>query len=187
MAGFRTFLLQNSPAGIIVFSHVRYERTFLFVKLYHHYTPKDMKRIFIMTLALLMFVNLSACNDSKKTIAFDQLPQTAQTFVNTHFADKQVSVVFIETSGRDEYEVLFADGASIDFTSNGDWEEAKDRDADGLPTHFMPTSMVAYVATTFPGTSIVKVSKERSKFDVELSNGVELEFDKAGNFLRFDD
>ncbi len=146
-----------------------------------------MKHITIVTLALLMFANLSACDDKEKPITFGQLPQSAQSFVKTHFADKQVSVIFLETSGLDEYKVLFADGASIDFTSNGDWDEVKDRDADGLPTAFLPKAMTDYVATTFPGTNIVEVNKERSRFEVELSNGVELEFDKAGNFLRFDD
>jgi Protein of unknown function (DUF2874). len=62
----------------------------------------------------------------------------------------------------------------------------KDRDEDGVPTGFLPTAMANYVATNFPGVNIIEVNKERSKFEVELNNGVELVFDKNGNFLRYD-
>ena len=63
----------------------------------------------------------------------------------------------------------------------------KDRDADGLPTGFMPQAMVNYVTANFPGVNIVKINKERSKFEVELRNGIELVFDQNGNFLSYDD
>ena len=37
------------------------------------------------------------------------------------------------------------------------------------------------------GQRIVGVDKERHGYDIELSNGIDMKFDKDGNFLRYDD
>ena len=147
-----------------------------------------MRHFAIIALTISMFMNLFACNDNdKRPITFNELPQSSQTFVKTYFSDKQVSAIFKESHGENEYELLFSDGAQIEFTSKGDWDEVKDRDKDGIPTGFLPTAMTNYVATNFPGVNIFEINKERSKFEVELSNGVELVFDQNGNFLHYDD
>ena len=147
-----------------------------------------MKHFAFIALTISMFMNLYACNgDDKRPITFTELPQSSQTFVKTYFSDKQVSAIFKEIHGKNEYEVLFSDGAQIEFTSKGDWDEVKDRDADGVPTSFLPKAMLNYVVSNFSGANIIKINKERSKFEVELNNGVDLVFDKNGNFLRYDD
>ena len=66
-------------------------------------------------------------------------------------------------------------------------DEVKVRDVVGVSTCFLLTAMANYVATNFPVVNIIEVNKERSKFEVELNNGVDLVFDKNGNFLRYDD
>ena len=135
-----------------------------------------------------MCMNLCACNnDDKRPIAFNELPQSSQTFVKTYFSDKQVYTVFKEIHAKIEYEVLFSDGAKIEFNSKGDWDEVEDHDEDGVPTGFMPQAMVNYIATNFPMAQIIKIHKERSKFEVELRNDIELVFDLNGNFIRYDD
>ena len=148
-----------------------------------------MRHFAFIALTISMFMNLCACNhhDDKRPITFSELPHSSQTFVETYFSDKQVSAIFRESHGENEYEVLFSDGAQIEFTSKGDWDEVKDRDEDGVPTGFLPTAMANYVATNFPGVNIIEVNKERSKFEVELRNGIELVFDQNGKFLHYDD
>lgn len=148
-----------------------------------------MRHFAFIALTISMFMNLCACNhhDDKRPITFNELPQNSQTFVKTYFPDKQVSAIFKEIHGKNEYEVIFSDGAQIDFNSKGDWDEVKDRDADGTPTGFMPKEIVSYVTANFPGINIVKINKERSKFEVELRNGIELVFDQNGKFLHYDD
>ncbi|MDE7160186.1 MAG: PepSY-like domain-containing protein [Muribaculaceae bacterium] len=36
------------------------------------------------------------------------------------------------------------------------------------------------------GASIVGIEKERYGYEVELSNGIEMRFDKQGRFVRYD-
>ena len=148
-----------------------------------------MKNAIILSAALIAATVFPACHeDGKKNIQFGELPQQAQTFVNTHFADKQVSVVYRDSEvGDNDYELLFTDGANIDFTKKGEWNEVEDRDADGVPIAIMHQDIVNYVSTNFAGQYVVQIGKERNDFEVELNNGVELVFDKNGQFLRHDD
>ena len=146
-----------------------------------------MRHFAFIAFAISMFMNLCACNDDKRPITLTELPRYSQSFVKTYFPDKQVSAVFKEVHGKNDYEVLFSDGAQIEFTSKGDWDEVKDRDADGIPTGFLPKAMVNYVSANFSGAYIIEINKEHSKFEVELNNGIELVFDLYGNFLRYDD
>ncbi len=148
-----------------------------------------MKGLIILTMAIFAAVSLSACNhEDKKVIQFGELPQAAQTFVDTHFADKQVSIVYHDTELADkDYEVIFTDGANIDFSKKGEWTEVEDRDTNGVPTAIMLQGIVDYVSTNFAGQYVVQLGKERSNYEVELNNGVEMVFDKEGQFLRYDD
>lgn len=148
-----------------------------------------MKRSIILTMAIFAAVSLSACNhEDKKVIQFGELPQAAQTFVDTHFADKQVSIVYHDTELADkDYEVIFTDGANIDFSKKGEWTKVEDRDTNGVPTAIMLQGIVDYVSTNFAGQYVVQLGKERSNYEVELNNGVEMVFDKEGQFLRYDD
>lgn len=148
-----------------------------------------MKGSIILAMAIFAAVSLSACNhEDKKVIQFGELPQAAQTFVDTHFADKQVSIVYHDTELADkDYEVIFTDGANIDFSKKGEWTEVEDRDTNGVPTAIMLQGIVDYVSTNFAGQYVVQLGKERSNYEVELNNGVEMVFDKEGQFLRYDD
>ncbi|MBO7625535.1 MAG: PepSY-like domain-containing protein [Bacteroidales bacterium] len=146
-----------------------------------------MRHFAFIAFAISMFMALCACYDDKRPITFTELPKYSQSFVKTYFSDKQVSAVFKEIHGKNDYEVFFNDGAQIEFTRKGDWDEVKDRDTDGIPTGFLPKAMVNHVATNFSGANIIEINKEHSRFEVELSNGIELVFDLNGNFLRYDD
>jgi hypothetical protein len=43
-----------------------------------------------------------------------------------------------------------------------------------------------YVTTNFPACFVVKIKQERREYEVELSNDLELKFDKSGNFIYAD-
>jgi len=144
--------------------------------------------IFKMMAVVMLFVFASCQDEGKKAIQFSELPQVAQTFVQTHFADKQVSVVYHDQEIADnEYEVIFTDGARVDFTKNGEWDEVEDRDTDGVPTAIIPQAITTYVTTNHAANYVVQISKDRNNYEVELNNSMELVFDKNGNFVRYDD
>lgn len=123
-----------------------------------------------------------------KAINASQLPKTAKNFLASHFKGVAVGAAIEdrEIYGVDEYQVYLANGMKVEFDSSGDWKEV-DGKHQKLPYAFIPASIRNYAAKNFPNTYIVKIEKERWSYKAELSNGLDLEFDRKGNFKRIDD
>jgi len=138
----------------------------------------------ILSIAILAAVcSFTSCANNT-IIKESQLPKTAQTFVKAHFADQAIQK--IEKDGLD-YEVDFANGWDVDFNSKGEWKDVScERDA--VPASFLatlPKGIMNYVESSYPSNFVVGVSKDRN-IEVELNNGLELEFNLKGEFLRID-
>lgn len=56
-----------------------------------------------------------------------------------------------------------------------------------VPEALVPAAIVQYVKTNFDGTVITKIDKERYGYDIELSNDLELKFNKKGQVMEVDD
>ncbi|MDY6371463.1 MAG: PepSY-like domain-containing protein [Bacteroidales bacterium] len=134
------------------------------------------------------FASCACSKPEKRVIEFTALPQAAQTFVQTHFADKQVAIVYRDRELFDkDYEVIFMDGSNVDFNGSGTWTEVEDRDANGVPTAIIPAAIQEYVTARHPGQYIVEISKDTYGYDVELNTTIELEFNKSGQIRGYDD
>ena len=59
---------------------------------------------------------VSCMND--KAITIDRLPQDAQDFVTSHFADRQIARI---EKDWPEFKVKFVDGCKLEFDSKGNW------------------------------------------------------------------
>ena len=141
----------------------------------------------IATVVTVLFaVNFATAKDVQ--IQFSELPQKAQTFVKTHFSQSDVASVWKDTEllAVEDYTVVLNNGTEIEFYSNGDWKEVKARGTQ-IPAKIIPGSISQYVSQQFSGNNIKKISKKRYGYEVELTGGTDLEFDKNGKFLRIDD
>ena len=88
--------------------------------------------------------------------------------------------------GSKEYEVILNNGTEIEFDNEGDWKEV-DCGRQAVPAMFVLKSIQNYVRNNYKGQAIIKVDKDKNRYEVELVNGTDLEFDRAGNFLHVDD
>ena len=76
-----------------------------------------------------------------------------------------------------DYEVIFADGSKVEFNASGDWKDVTSLTE--VPAAVVPQEIATFIATNnynANGAKIVKIDRDRSGYDVELSNGLELEF-----------
>lgn len=146
-----------------------------------------MKKIVLM---LAMALGLTFAASARDTYAHDAsvLPEAARTTISNNFKAK-VSVVKIEkTLGRvDEYDVVLTDGSEISFDRDGNWDNVEVAKTASVPGGFVPRAVSEYVKKNHSGTRVVGIEKERSGYEVELSNGIDMKFDKSGNFVRYDD
>lgn len=143
-----------------------------------------------LLLILVAVVGLTVSGFAKDTYVRDAsvLPKAAQTVLSNNFK-AGVSIVKIEKElGRvSEYEVILTDGTEITFDRNGNWDNVEVGNKSSVPSGFVPKAIADYVKAQQPGQKIIGIDKERSGYDVELSNGVEMKFNKEGKFLRYDD
>lgn len=119
-------------------------------------------------------------------ITKSELPKQALAFMDTHFNAKTIQLVEKDVDLLSvSYKVTFTDQIEIEFDQSGAWEEV-DGNKNQLPTTFLLKPIVTYITTNYPGAQVIKVSNERRIYEVELNNGLELEFTKTGEFKRID-
>lgn len=116
------------------------------------------------------------------------LPQTAKAFISQHFKGGDVSVIKLDkTLGKvTEYEVIMQDGTEISFDRNGNWDNVEMPVKKSVPKAIVPAEIAGYVAKNYPNQRIVSIDKDRSGYEIELHSGVDLKFNKAGQFKRID-
>jgi hypothetical protein len=115
------------------------------------------------------------------------LPATAQRLLSSEFSAKQISFIKAE---RDfltlDYDVVFSDGSAIEFNSKGQWEEVNCRLGD-VPPGLVPEAISQYLAANYPSEHIQQIERQRRGYEVKLTNGLELEFDKQLRLRDVDD
>ena len=139
-------------------------------------------------LAALLFCVAFGANAQDKLISFEQLPKKAQQFISDYYNRDQVSVVTEEREFMEgkHYEVKLKDGVDLEFDAKGDWTEV-DAERKPVPAAIIQAPISDYIHTRFPDNEIVQISRSARHFEVELTNGIDLTFNKKGEFLRIDD
>ena len=114
--------------------------------------------------------------DDDQVVGYRDLPAAAKSFIAEHFANvKVVKVEKDRDDGKITYEVRLSDGAELEFRQNGDWKEVNTRTYP-VPTAIVPTQITQQIANRFPGAKILKISRSHKKYEVKLSNGLEVSF-----------
>lgn len=116
------------------------------------------------------------------------LPTAAQSAIQQNFK-AEVSLIEVDYSlGRiDEYEVILTDGTEITFDRSGNWKGIEVAKNKKVPSYFVPKVITEYIKKYNDNKHIIGIEKKRNGYEVELENGIELKFDRAGNFIRYDD
>ncbi len=142
--------------------------------------------LFFAALVCMMMQSLSSFADDR-VIPTQQLPAAAQTFVQNTFPGKGIAYATIDRDfGKTTYDVRLNDGTEVDFDSKGTWDKV-DCGFSAVPAQLVPTAIANYVKANYAGATIVKIGKERHGYDIELSNDLELKFNKQGQLIGFDD
>lgn len=139
-----------------------------------------MRKLFVI-LAVGLAFSATACADRKDVFSRNtgDLPAPAKATLDREFPDEKVSYIKIEKEifQSTTYEVQFVRGAEVTFNSKGEWKEV-DCKREAVPSAFIPAPVRTQVTDMFPGETITKIEKDSRNYEVELSNGVELRFDK---------
>ena len=137
----------------------------------------------MMMAAMMLTFNVAMMADDNRVITYDQLPQTAKTLLSQHFAKK---VPLVVTMDWDEYEILYQSGEKVEFNKRGEWKSIDCR-VSAVPTVLIPEQIKSHIKATFPGTTIIKLERDRRGYGVKLNNGLEVEYNTRFQVVEIDD
>ena len=146
-----------------------------------------MKKALLILATLLINAFALHAEDANRIITFEELPIKAQEFVTTYFSTQSIRFVRMEIEvTKTEYTVRFENGMEIEFNSTGDWEEVESH-SECLPSGFLNEMILNFLNKNHPNFCLNEIARDRHKIEVELANGLEIVFNKNGEFLRYDD
>lgn len=144
-----------------------------------------MKKLILLTVSLFMGLGtIFAGHD--RPIKVEQLPEKAQKFLTTYWNDVKVVKAEMDKDGLEvTYDVYLENNTKIEFDKRGEWKEIKSPMTE-IPKGVIMQNILDYVANNYSGNRIEKIKKEHHHFEVELTNDIELKFNKKGEFKRID-
>ena len=135
----------------------------------------------------LFVMTLTAWAGNDKPIQVSELPQKAQQFIKKHFADQSVAMAKMETEFMDKsYDVIFTNGDKVEFDKKGKWTSVDCKHTQ-VPAEVIPVDVQKYVTRNYPDAKIQKIEvTDRKGYEIDLSNGFDIEFDKKMNVIDID-
>lgn len=144
------------------------------------------KAIYLLIIAIALVCSPAY---ARKNVTRDikALPAQAQQFLRQHFPKQNVSHIKIEKEvfEGNSYDVVLNNGSEIEFDSKGNWTEI-DCGAGAVPQGIILKEITSYVKKNYSGRSIVQIEKSSGKYEIELSDGTDLEFGRDGKFRKVD-
>ena len=143
-----------------------------------------MKKIFAILVLSLSAVSFAKADD--RPVTFAQLPAAAQAFINNTYPGEKVSYAMVDDDLiRPDYTVVLATGVKIQFNNDGSLERIEARG--GVPASVVPVQIMDYVKMYVPDAKVVDYEVGRFGYEVQLSNRMELNFNRNFKISRFDD
>ena len=148
-----------------------------------------MKRIFrILMIAICCMVscNMEANAGNDKPIAVNALPAKAQTLLNQHFNGQKVMLATIESGVVSKsYDVVLQNGTKLEFDKKGNLTEI-DCKQGIVPVQLIPQTIKNYLNDNYAGQSVKKIEMNKNEYEVELTNGLDLTFNKHFQLIDID-
>ena len=140
----------------------------------------------IAALFCLFVVSVNAVASNDKPIEVSQLPQTAQQVLKKDFSKMKIALAKMESGIFDtSYDIIFTNGDKVEFDRNGNWTELKCKYSQ-VPARLISAAISSYVKKNYPSTKVLEIERDRNEYDVKLSNGIELTFNKKFQVIDID-
>lgn len=135
-------------------------------------------------MATALAFTLTSC-DKEEVIPSTDLPSEITSYISTHFPNNSIVQVIKDRDGLTKtYDILLSESISLEFN-----RKKEIIDIDGvaqLPNSVIPEKILQYVTTNYPTNFITDWELDDKNQQVQLDNGLDLEFKMNGDFLRID-
>lgn len=145
-----------------------------------------MKKYIILAIAIITTGISAAYADDDRAITKEQLPKAAQEFLSKYFPTQKIALAKEETDFLDKtYEVIFVDGAKVEFSRNGEWKEVNCKFS-AVPDGIVPAHILKYIDQNHEGAKVIEIDRDKRDIELKLNNRVELTFDLKYNIIDID-
>ncbi|MCM1522547.1 MAG: PepSY-like domain-containing protein [Muribaculaceae bacterium] len=145
-----------------------------------------MKKTFMFIILGIMAVLTWSCSDDDDKdvpVSYEMLPAQAKEFIATYYpGDRTIKIEREGDHSGSSYEVVLASGHEIEFDAAGLWIDVDAPNQQAVPSAIVPEPIRTYVSTNFPAYLINEITRYANGYEIELTNGLELHFDKNGVF-----
>lgn len=147
---------------------------------------KRIMRILMIAICCMMSFNIVANAGNDKPINVNELPAKAQTLLSKHFKGQKVMLATIESGVVSRnYDVVLRNGTKLEFDKKGDLTEI-DCKQGIVPSQLIPQPIKNYLKENYRGEAVRKIEWNKKEYEVELTNGIDLTFNKHFQLIDID-
>ena len=147
---------------------------------------KRTMRIMMIAIYCILSCNILATAGNDKPISVTTLPIKAQILLTNYFGNQKVALATIESGVVNRsYDVVLQNGTKLEFNKKGELTEI-DCKQGVVPVNLIPLSIKNYLQNNYPRQSVKKLEIKKNEYEVELSNGMDLTFNKHFQLIDID-
>ncbi len=147
---------------------------------------KRKMRIMMVAIGCMLSYYMVATADNDKSISVTALPAKAQTLLNNHFRNQKVMLATIESGVLSRnYDVVLQNGTKLEFDKKGNLTEV-DCKQGTVPAQLVPQAISNHLKDNHAGQSVKKIEMDKNEYEVELTNGLDLTFNKHFQLIDID-
>ena len=147
---------------------------------------KRILRILMIAICCMVSCNMVANADNDKPISVNALPAKAQTLLNNHSNGQKVMLATIESGVVSRsYDVVLQNGTKLEFDKKGNLTEINCKQGI-VPALLIPQAIKNYLKDNYAGQSVKKIEMNKNEYEVELTNGLDLTFNKHFQLIDID-
>ena len=138
----------------------------------------------VICFAMAFFTPANADND--KPIKVTELPVNTQTVLSQHFNNQKVMLATVESGIIDKsYDVVLQNGTKIEFDKKGNVTEIDCKQI-FVFNDTAPPEIYTYLQDNYPEQTVRKIEINKNEYEVELSNGLDITFNKHFQVIDID-
>lgn len=144
-----------------------------------------MKKIITIIAVSMMFAMSAKADD--RPVTFAQLPVAAQAFITEYYSADAISYATVDDDIiLPDYTVVLVSGVKIQFENNGSLEKVEFK-RQAVPDGLLPIQITDYVKANYKDVTVQEYEVGRRTYEVKLSNGLELRFNRNFVLVGLDD
>ena len=142
-------------------------------------------RILMIAICCMVSCNMVANAGNDKPIAVNALPVKAQTLLSNHFNQKVMLATTESGVVSRSYDVVLQNGTKLEFDKKGNLKEI-DCKQGIVPALLIPQAIKNYLKDNYAEQSVKKIEMNKNEYEVELTNGLDLTFNKHFQLIDID-